>query len=304
MDLTDRSALKVPAFEHIALERPGMQGQSIALLDWGAPHAGAPEVILAHANGFCAPMWAITAATLSEHCHVLAYDARGHGRSNTDTSVASLHWNVMHDDLIELLDGLRASGRIRGPVTAVGHSMGGAAVLCVAARRADLIARLVALDPVVWWPEMLQRSTANTRKDALVAGARRRREQFADRAAALAAWRGRGIFADWDDAVLQAYVQYALVDDDEGGVRLACAPRTEATIFDANWHEDMRALARAICAPGIVVHATQGHFRRALHEELVELSPTLVLRDYDGTHFFPMADPVATAHLILEQING
>lgn len=303
MGLLEPAELGLPEVEHVPLARDAAQGERVALWDWGAPWSGAPQVLLAHANGFCAPMWARTATTLAQHCHVLAYDARGHGDSAMDTSSASLHWNVMHDDLIDLLTVLRARGRVNGPIIAVGHSMGGAAVLCVAGRRPDLIQTLVALDPVVWWPEMLVPTFSSERKDALVAGARRRRAAFPTRAAAFEAWYGRGIFADWDDAVLSAYVHFGLRRHDDE-VRLACAPETEATIFDARWHEDMRAIVRSIRAPGVVVHARAGHFRRAMHEELTGLAPALELRDYDGSHFFPMAHPVATANIVMEQMNG
>ena len=303
MGFIERAELDVPEPEQIALARSEASGETVALRDWGAPWSGAPQVMLAHANGFCAPMWGRTAAALSAHCHVLAYDARGHGESVMDTSTASLHWNIMHDDLIDLLEVLRSAGRLNGPITAVGHSMGGAAVLCVAGRRPELINALIALDPVVWWPEMLLPSFSSERKTALVEGARRRRASFSSRKVVFDTWRGRGIFADWDDAVLSSYVNFGLLDHEEG-VRLACAPETEATIFDANWHEDMRALVRAIVAPGLVVHAKAGHFRRALHEELADLAPGLELRDHDGSHFFPMADPLATANIILEQMNG
>ena len=303
MGFIERAELAVPQAEHIPLARSAARGETVALRDWGVPSADAPQVIFAHANGFCAPMWNRTATALAQHCHVLAYDARGHGASVTDASTASLHWNVMHHDLIDLLSVLQATGRVKGPVTAVGHSMGGAAVLCVAGHRPDLIQDLVALDPVVWWPEMLAPSFPTERKDALVAGARRRRAVFSARDAAYDAWRGRGIFAGWDDAVLSAYVHFGLTGNGSG-IQLACDPETEATIFDANWHEDMRAIVGGIAAPGLVVHATRGHFRRALHEELVALAPRLELRDYDGSHFFPMAEPLATANIVLEQMNG
>lgn len=303
MSFIERAWLAVPQAEHIPLSRRAARGETIALRDFGVPFVDAPQVMFAHANGFCAPMWNSTAAALAQHCHVLAYDARGHGASVTDISTASLHWNVMHEDLIDLLSVLQAAGRVNGPVTAVGHSMGGAAVLCVAGCRPDLIQRLVALDPVVWWPEMLAPSFSSERKDALVAGARRRRAVFPDRETAYDAWWGRGIFADWDDAVLSAYVHFGL-SGSECGIRLACDPETEATIFDVNWDEDMRAIVSGIAAPGLVVHALRGHFRRTLHEELTALAPGLKLRDYDGSHFFPMADPLATANIVLEQING
>ena len=172
MPLTALEHLQLPPVELLPLSRAAANGDRIALRDWGAPAPDAPTIVLAHANGFCGAMFCKTAVALTSRFHVLAYDARGHGASELEVNEATLNWGVMHDDLADLLDTLAAAGRIRLPVTAVGHSMGGAAVLCVAGKRPDLISQLMVLDPVVWWPEMLAPDFVSERKTQLVEGSK------------------------------------------------------------------------------------------------------------------------------------
>ncbi|MEM7405367.1 MAG: alpha/beta hydrolase [Pseudomonadota bacterium] len=275
----------------------------IASLHWPEPAAGGVTVVLGHANGFCSDLWRPIARHLAQHFHVVAYDARGHGLSEQDAAPVNLRWEVLHDDLGMLLDHWRAAGRIQSPVVGVGHSMGGMIMSCVAGKRADLFDALMLLDPVVWWPEMHDAGGGTGRKQQLVDGALRRRSRFTSRQEAAQSWSRRETFAHWDAEVFEAYIEYGLRDVD-GGAELRCAPLTEATLFDAHWDEDMRALARAIACPGIVAHAAEGHFRRELHTEFVELAPRMSLHDWSGSHFFPMEEPAETARWLVDNIRA
>jgi len=69
---------------------------------------------------------------------VVALDLRGHGRSEwADTYTAS----AMADDVVAAIESLHLA-----PSHLVGHSMGGMVALLVAARRPDLVDRLVVID--------------------------------------------------------------------------------------------------------------------------------------------------------------
>ncbi|MEU6182221.1 alpha/beta fold hydrolase [Streptomyces coeruleorubidus] len=102
--------------------------------------AGAPAVLLVHGWGGDGREWSPHAEALAGHFRVIVPDLRGHGRSdvpdegNTPAEMA--------DDLASLLDTLDA-----GPVTAVGHSMGGQVVNLLAVRHPHLVHSVVALDP-------------------------------------------------------------------------------------------------------------------------------------------------------------
>lgn len=106
--------------------------------------SGRPLVVFAHGITDSADCWRRIAEHVSEHADVdvLAYDARGHGRSDraTDYSFAA------H------LDDLLALRRSRGIAdwALVGHSMGGAQVTAAAARTPTWAVAVI--DP--HWPEV------------------------------------------------------------------------------------------------------------------------------------------------------
>ncbi|WDV56250.1 alpha/beta hydrolase [Streptomyces coeruleorubidus] len=102
--------------------------------------AGAPAVLLVHGWGGDGREWSPHAEALAGHHRVIVPDLRGHGRSQVPDEGNTPA--EMSDDLAALLDTLAP-----GPVTAVGHSMGGQVVNLLAVRHPHLVRSVVALDP-------------------------------------------------------------------------------------------------------------------------------------------------------------
>jgi pimeloyl-ACP methyl ester carboxylesterase len=99
------------------------------------------SVVLAHGatdNGRC---WDRVASVLDDEFELIAYDARGHGRSDAPDD-----WGDGGSDLIAIVD---AFG-LDHPV-AMGHSMGAAAAAAAIAARPDLFRAAVLEDPP-WMP--------------------------------------------------------------------------------------------------------------------------------------------------------
>ncbi|MFI6698880.1 alpha/beta fold hydrolase [Streptomyces sp. NPDC050509] len=100
----------------------------------------APVLLLVHGWGGDGREWSFHAEALSDRFRVLVPDLRGHGRSgvpatgNTPAAMAA--------DLHALLGRLTT-----GPVTAVGHSMGGQVVNLLAVTHPRSVRSVVALDP-------------------------------------------------------------------------------------------------------------------------------------------------------------
>lgn len=120
----------------------------------------------------------------------------------------------------------------------------------------------------------------------LIEGARRRRAEFPSRAAALAAYRGRGAFASWPDDMLADYVEAGFRDTPGGAVRLACEPAWEASTFLAQGSDPWAALAAARCRVEIIKAERNStcHVSEAVGSITVEIVP--------GTsHFLPMERP-------------
>lgn len=82
--------------------------------------------------------WLTAGRDLALHWHVLAPDARNHGRSPHDPV---MNYEVLAEDLAGWMQG---QGLARA--TIVGHSMGGKTAMLLACRRPELVERLVVVD--------------------------------------------------------------------------------------------------------------------------------------------------------------
>lgn len=105
----------------------------------GAP--GEPAIVLLHGATFRSEDWENVFPRLATRYRVIAYDARGHGKSGRAESYAI---GALADDLLRVIDGVAAS-----PAIVIGHSMGGSTAIVAAARRPAAIRALVLEEPLV-----------------------------------------------------------------------------------------------------------------------------------------------------------
>ncbi|MGQ0576477.1 MAG: alpha/beta fold hydrolase [Pseudonocardia sp.] len=110
-------------------------GVYLAVVEFGGE---GPPILLLHGLMGRATTWWPVARRLVGHGRVLAYDARGHGRSQ-----AAGPWTTQRlaADAADVLDRLGA-----GPALVAGHSMGGLHGLVLAAQRPDLVRGLLVED--------------------------------------------------------------------------------------------------------------------------------------------------------------
>jgi len=131
--------------EEPALHRVSANGIEQAYFEWGGSLRGeGPTLLMVHATGFHARCWDPVIRHLGPR-HVIAVDQRGHGRSE---KTAITHWKPFGQDLTALVQALDLSD-----VVAVGHSMGGHAMVEAAAAEQARFRNLVLLDPVIASPD-------------------------------------------------------------------------------------------------------------------------------------------------------
>ncbi|MDQ3933545.1 MAG: alpha/beta hydrolase [Actinomycetota bacterium] len=112
-----------------------MAGSDLELFDRGE----GPLVLFVHGAGIDGGLWAEDLAWLAESGRrLVAYNRRGYGGSGESPG----DWRAHGDDAVELLESL-------GPGVVCGHSGGALVALDVAARRPELVERLVLSDPLV-----------------------------------------------------------------------------------------------------------------------------------------------------------
>jgi pimeloyl-ACP methyl ester carboxylesterase len=271
--------------------RIAISGGEIAGIELG-PQDRPLDILFLHANGFNALTYRTILAPLAADYRVLSVDQRGHGLTSLPADPAAQNsWYGFRDDLIALLDALGGPPLVLG-----GHSMGGAASLMAAAERPGAVKGLALFDPVLM-PEHL--SAEILRDTPLARGALRRRNHFASRQEAVDSYRGRGAFKTWSEAMLVDYLQDGLVEDGEGGFRLACAPAWEAANFSSPQGDVISAFGK-ITVPIRILRAEAGSTFN-IGERAAGLGGNVRIETVPGTsHFLPMERPDLVRDVLTE----
>ncbi len=266
-------------------------GVRVATYDFGGD---GPLVVLCHATGFCGLAWLPMVEALRRELPVpvrlVALDFRGHGATGLPDGV-SLAWTGMADDLAAVIDHYsgQADPADNPPVWAVGHSMGGAAIILGQTARPGLVARAWTFEPI-----LLRHGPVLTGEGApaIAVGARARRARFSSRQEAYDRYASRPPLSLLDPRALAAYVEHGFADDPGGdGVVLRCRPEHEASVFEHHNAGTFEA-AVALSMPIVVAASGDGGDPAEWVRSAADLNPRLALVNYpDLTHFGPLQEP-------------
>jgi lipase len=282
-----------------------VNGIDLCCFEWG--QRGAPTLLLAHATGFHARVWDQVIAALPapwRDAHIVALDARGHGRS---AKQAPYDWRTCGEDLVAAIDVLELD-----EIRAVGHSFGGHLLVLAAAARPERFERLVLIDPVIPPPPAAPRADGPM-FDPQSHPVARRRNVWDSWQQMFAHFEGRSPYDLWHREVLADYCRYGLIPSGDGtGLVLACPPLVEATFYSHSpfTSSHVHGLLDAVRQPVLVVRAqrrTDG-VREQMDFANSPTWPALALALPHGTdlylpqltHFIPMQDPALTARLIAD----
>jgi pimeloyl-ACP methyl ester carboxylesterase len=251
-----------------------------------------PRLVFLHATGMCAAVYGELLAPLGARFEVIAYDARGHGRSElpSDPRAVPIDWQPYRADLVALVAALGG-----GPVRLAGHSLGATVAFEAAAAHPGLASSVALIDPpfIPFAHVGAYRSVRDADglpPNPMADRAARRRGHFDSRGAAREAYRGRGVFADWPDRALEAYLEDGLLADGDG-VRLACAPAWEAASF-RGVSTSFEASLAAIDCPCTLVAAGRDSTVPPEEEALIRRHPRAHVQRIEGTgHFLPVTHP-------------
>ncbi len=272
-------------------------GVDVAVHDLAAERAGrdGATLLVAHATGLHGRCYAPMAASLP--CEVIALDARGHG----DTA-APAGWHVTWDGVADDVQAVAEHIANRGPVVGFGHSMGGTALLIAALRRPQLFAALVVFEPIVFPPDTPH---AGPGPD-LAAGARRRRATFRSVDEARAHFASRPPLSSFTPAALSAYVEHGFHPSEDGGVRLACDPELEASLYEAGAkHDTWRHLGAVAPAVWVIAGRVASGQPSALAATIADLIPRGTYVEMpDLGHFGPLTHPDQVAAVVRDALTA
>lgn len=186
-----------------------------------------PSLHFAHANGYPPACYRQFLSPLTAHFTVWAMEQRPLWPGQDASQLRS--WTLFAADFIRLLE-----QRAEGAIIAVGHSLGAVVSMMAAQERPDLFTALVLIEPVLLPPALLQAAREHPQQAAnrpLTQRALNRRNHWPSRQHAFDRFRGKGVFKRVPDEVLWDYVEHALADAPDGGVRLRYPREWEAQIY-------------------------------------------------------------------------
>ncbi|KEO89243.1 alpha/beta hydrolase [Erythrobacter longus] len=273
---------------------------TLAYHEWPSENEAAPTLLIAHATGFHGRCYDAIAAHFPD-ARVIAVDMHGHGQS---TGEPLSEWQIVVDELTDLIDHLELSGAV-----AMGHSMGGHAVLRAAAKRPDAFRSLVLFDPVILSPEFYQVEVPGFAPGQMHPAAKRKRD-FASVEEMIERFQTRDPYNLFRPDVFENYCRCGLTPVEDGGFELSCSPEMEAGMYMSSL-SGAPALdaATKVATPTTVVRAMQ------LEERDFKGSPTwpglaasmpngIDMNRPDMTHFHPFQDPDDAARIIREAMNA
>jgi pimeloyl-ACP methyl ester carboxylesterase len=270
-----------------------VDGIDLAVHEWSGPPGTAP-IIFAHATGFHGRVFDALIERLPDH-PAYAIDLRGHGQTGGGPID---DWRVVAGDVAAWLEQAGLHGAI-----GVGHSMGAHVLLQVAADCPGAFARLVLFDPVIFPPEFYASPATPEHRHPTA----RRKRDFASVEAMMERFGERDPYRLFDPRVFADYCRHGLVPAASGdGMELACAPETEASVYESSRSNGaILDAARQVAIPVLVVRAMRTGGLDFLGSPtwpgLAGILPQGTDLDRaDMTHFHPLEDPADAARIIRE----
>jgi pimeloyl-ACP methyl ester carboxylesterase len=183
--------------------------------------------VLLHPNGLCAGFFDPVARRLADSFRVVGVDLRGHGGSDPPRSRVGLEYRAMAGDVLAITDALGFDDFF-----VVGESLGGGVGAVVDATRPGVVRRLVMCEAIAFAPGAMGRGERVGEGNPSAEQARTRRAIWPDRESIRSRFSTRPPFDVVAPEALDAYLRWGFFDRADGQVEMACAPETEAAIYE------------------------------------------------------------------------
>lgn len=257
-----------------------------------------PQIIFSHANSFPASTYRVLFSHLrSRGFKVRALDKFAHDPRYPVTD----NWPHLVQQLADFArDETQKAG---APAFLVGHSLGGFLSVMAAARHPELARGVLLIDsPILGgW----RATGVGMAKTAQLIGAispgsvsRQRRNSWPSVEAAFEHFRHKKAFARWDPQVLQDYVEHGM--HDEGDKRVLSFDRAVETAIYNTLPDNLESLLRRhpLKCPAAFIGGTHSLEMKQVGMAMTERITRGRIMMLDGSHLFPMEQPMATAAAI------
>lgn len=257
-----------------------------------------PTIIFSHANSFPASTYRVLFAELRRRgFKVKAVEKYGHEERYPVTN----NWPHL---VQQLADFAGAEQQKTGePAFLVGHSLGGFLSLMAAARHPELACGVLLIDsPILggWRATGVSVAKRTQLIGAVSPGAisKARRNSWPDADAAFEHLRHKKAFAHWDPQVLRDYVEHGMHEEDGKRV-LSFTREVETAIYNTLPHHLDSLLKRhPLKCPAAFIGGRHSAEMKQVGMAMTEKVTKGRITMLDGSHLFPMEQPVATAAAI------
>jgi pimeloyl-ACP methyl ester carboxylesterase len=261
-------------------------------------------LIFSHGNSFPASTYGVMTASLKKRGFtVKSLEKLGHDPQYPVTN----NWPHIVQQLADFAE--RESDKAGEPAYLVGHSLGGILSLMCAAKHPTLARGVVLLDaPVIggWRATTLGAAKSTNLVGRISPGAvsQQRKQSWPDIPAAYKHFKTKRAFALWDDAVLRDYVTHG-TEDVQGQRHLTFDRRIETQIYNTLPDSIERLLKRhPLQCPAAFVGGLQSREMKTVGTALTTQVTQARMAWMDGTHLFPMENPLAAAAAVEAAIRG
>lgn len=252
-----------------------------------------PTLILLHATGFLPWLWHPIARELSKTCRIIAPYFCDH--RDSDLERGGLRWQQLAEDIYQLCDRLK----ITDPIL-VGHSMGASVLTLTEALFGPLARGLILMEPI-FLPQDYYSIASRVEDHPLARKSIRRRNLWQNSRQARDYLKTKRLFANWDEEMLDLYIQHGMQTAPSGDLELTCRPEKEAALFLGGLHDDPWPVLAKVQCPVLVLEGEDSgnrdiidlnmaanRFPRATHQLIA-----------GAGHLIPMEKPVAMTQIIL-----
>jgi pimeloyl-ACP methyl ester carboxylesterase len=267
-------------------------GTEIAWYDFGG---NGPDLLLAHATGFCGEIWLPVVEHLRQNFRCVAFDLRGHGKSKSPMGgQEAWDWQRYADDALSVVD----AANLQSPF-GVGHSCGGATELLAEERVPGTFSKLYLFEPVIF-TDIPPLGPDPERE--LAVRTRRRRATFPSREEAWNTFNSRGPFSVLDPAALNAYLDHGFETLDDGSLSLRLKPNDEAEVYVmASAHDGFVNLPSVQCDATVVHGSESTSFTEEHLRTVASRLPNGTFKQWEGVgHFGPLEQPKAFAQSVTQ----
>jgi pimeloyl-ACP methyl ester carboxylesterase len=182
-----------------------------------------PTVLICHGGSFHGRCYDRIINESLSGFHVIAFDFRGHGRSQKHRPPYPFRW--FGEDLFQLIELLNLS---KTNLLGIGHSLGGHALIfasTIASR--PLFRSLLLLDPALYAPHFYTIIDQSMQTSDMVL---RRKRQWLSIEDMISYMETRRTLSKWSKDIIRDYCAYALDDN----FQLACTPEQELSLYVAS----------------------------------------------------------------------